>query len=338
MRRCHARALGALARVATPRGVNAAGWKAATTLQTPARSNLPLPPATRSRGFAAGGVEEPPQSQQQQQPPAGDSSHPQTPPPPQVRVPPPSEAPPARAWLTSFVAIPTVGGWQANVVRLRPPLGPLSSLWWHVRCAPLVVDLIAWTVRNAFDRSFDVAEVLDGACDAFVYVHELLASGDVAPLRDLASPPVYDAFAATLQSYRDAGQRLVSVRVTELRSAALLGCSFRRGSDLGIVDDDEAAWAGLPEQPHTSHGRPVLSASEGTLYLTVRIRFDSTEVVELAQNTAAGGGRGDAPGGAAEARHVIENSRGHVWRFARCLPRALPAEELHTKWRLVGVE
>ena len=287
-------------------------------------------PSLQHRGFAAGGAEP-------QQQPAGDSSHPQTPPPQESesKRPPLAQRP---AHTLSLPHTPLSRRLQANVVRLQPPFGVLSTLWWQLRCAPFVVDAVAWTIRNAFDKSFNLQAVLDGASDAFAYVHELLAAGDISPLQELTSPPVFDAFNATLQSYRDAGQRLVSIRVTELRSVALLSAAFRRGSDLGILDEEESSWAGLPEQPHTSHGRPVLSASEGTLYLTVRVRIDSTEVVELAMPSPLGGDGAPSAEGRGETRHTIENSRGHIWRFARCLPRALPADELNTKWRLVGVE
>ena len=261
-------------------------------LQTP-RAFQPQPTHLR-RGFAAGSSDGVPTGGE-------GSSRPQAPPPP-------------------------------HVVRLDPPFGALSTLWWHLRGSALFADALAWTVRNAFDNGFDLETLETGASDAFVYVHELLASGDVTPLADLASPPVYDAFRATLSSYADAGQRLVGIKITELRSVALLSVAFRRGTDLGIEDEAESAWAGLPDQPHTSHGRTVLSAAEGTLYLTVRVRFDSTEVVELATK---GGEDGGSDG---ETIHCIENRRGHVWRFARVLPRALPSPELHTKWRLVGLE
>ena len=268
------------------------------------------------RGFAAGSDGAPTRGD--------DSSRPQAPPPPQARHLP-------RCCTACLVLKAPLVTAQANVVRLDPPFGALSTLWWHLRGSALFADALAWTVRNAFDHSFDLETLVDGASDAFAFVHELLAAGDVTPLADLASPPVYDAFRGTLSSYADVGQRLVSIKITELRSVALLSVAFRRGSDLGIDDEAENVWAGLPEQPHTSHGRTVLSAAEGTLYLTVRVRFDSTELVELATK-----GGGDDGGG--EAMHVIENRRGHIWKFARCLPRALPAEELTSKWRLVGLE
>jgi hypothetical protein len=161
-------------------------------------------------------------------------------------------------------------------------------------------------------------------------VHELLEVGDVSQMQPLCSPAVFQSLQETLKSYADSGLRIARLEVTELRSIRLLSAWFEEGKSLGISDPEEDKLAGPPETPITTQGMPVhgLPASVGTLYLTARVRIEATELCELAKLGASAG----------EVAQRIVNTRGHAWVFARALPRALPAAELETAWRLVGIE
>jgi len=190
-----------------------------------------------------------------------------------------------------------------------------SSLYWAARAAVQRVATAGFTTLA--DPMFDEA--------AFFAVHELLAVDDTEGLRPLASPAVAEAFKGVLSHYTEQGMRLRSLRVDELRDVQIVRSTVVEGTGLGLPDlPEEASLLGSGQ--HTMLGGSVrLPETVGTLYLVIWVRYDSTEVCEL-ENTADG------------SLSRVTNSRGHVWSFARALPRRLPAAQgLETAWRLTGL-
>ena len=209
--------------------------------------------------------------------------------------------------------------------RLTPALPLGSQGYWAARTAAgrLVVALSSWLLDTRWDeRAFS-----EGAGDAFFALHEHLAAGDVKAMEPLCSPAVHASFAAMLAHYKEHEQTVSRLEVDELRSAHLVAASLVEGESLGLPDlPEEAHLLGKSDEPHTLFGRASLPSTVGTLYLTVTVRFDSTETCEL---SALKDG---------QAEQVIVNTRGHCWQFARAVPRQLPCPDgLQTAWRITGI-
>jgi hypothetical protein len=183
-------------------------------------------------------------------------------------------------------------------------------------------------IRYVVDPLFDEGDFLDGACNAFCAVHELLAANDMAVLAPLCSPQVHESFSQVHSDYLAQGLRLRSIVVDQLRSASIVRMTLLRG-DLSRLQDIAEEAAMLGTGPQTIFGRDALpnvdNTTLGTLYLGVWVRFESTEICEL-ERTADG------------ALTTLTNTRGHVWQFSRAVPRALPATNgIETAWRLTGL-
>lgn len=210
-------------------------------------------------------------------------------------------------------ATPGGGGDGADERTQRP--GPLEALRW--RLSALWGAAAVHIVRSAVDRGFDEAAFLDGASDAFHAVHELAwarerPQGWKQSLAELTSPPVAKAFAETADEYAAQGLR-PEMEIRALRSCHVTGGSLLTSAELGDAP-----------QP-AEGGRDGAPPAAGPLHLALRVRFESSDVFRLF--------------GLSDGKLVGEqrSDRGHEWRFARALPRELPADSVETPWRLVDV-
>jgi len=105
------------------------------------------------------------------------------------------------------------------------------------------------------DKSFDEAEIIEGARTAFEWVIDAFAKGDAKTLRPLLSNDVYGDFSGAIEERENAGQKLettlVGITATEIIEAELQGrtafvtikfvseqVNVVRDSDGEVVDGD----------------------------------------------------------------------------------------------------
>ena len=182
--------------------------------------------------------------------------------------------------------------------------------------------------RRYLEPGFDEAAFLDGATDAYFAVNELWVAGDAAALAPLTTPPVGAAFAAMLQSYKDEGLFL-SFKTLAFHRARITDFSFvssreaRRQGPRAAV----ATAAAADEEPEGAEAAGAyFMPGMGTITLSFSVRYDVEDEVEL---------RRGGPDGPVAMR--MRDYRGHVWTFARPMPKDIPFEGADTPWKLMDI-
>ena len=189
--------------------------------------------------------------------------------------------------------------------------------------------------RRRFEPEFDEAAFLDGATDAYFAVNELWPTGDAEKMAEFMTPPVAEAFAEMVAGYKATDMSL-SFTTTAFHRARI--------TDFSLISRGELRAKGPRATPRAAvataaTGEPRDAAEEdgggagyfipgiGALYLAFSVRYDVVDEVEL---------RRGGPSGPLASR--IRDLRGHVWTFARPLPRKVPFDGADTPWKLTNIE
>ena len=206
---------------------------------------------------------------------------------------------------------------------MRPKWGAaLDELYWSMQASKAKLQLALY--RKFIEPDFDEALFLDGAADAYLAVNELWPEGDAAALAPLTTPPVAEAFTAMLEGYKAEGLsvlfRTVAFHRARITEFALVtrGEFRRRGPRPAVV-----AAAAVGDMDGVPQGSGYEIPGVGMLYIAFKVRYDVEDVVELRRGETI--------------IAKMRDFRGHVWQFARPLPRNVPFEGTDTPWRLTDI-
>jgi hypothetical protein len=187
---------------------------------------------------------------------------------------------------------------------------------------------------RSFEPDFDEAAFIDGATDAYFAVNELWPTGDAEKMAEFMTPPVAEAFAEMVAGYK-AANMVLSFNTTSFHRAritdfSLLSRGELRGKGPRATPRAAVATAASAEPPDEAEdggGSSYSIPGIGAMYLAFSVRYDVVDEVEL---------RRGGPRGPLASR--IKDSRGHVWTFARPLPRKVPFDGADTPWKLSHIE
>lgn len=111
----------------------------------------------------------------------------------------------------------------AGLAGLEP--GPTPVLERNMAIAPAAQGGLLDVSRA--DRTFEAADFLRGAQDAFVMIVEAFARGDRDALRPLLAEPVYKAFLGVIQERESTGQK-ASVEIHAIRKSEIIAARIDR--------------------------------------------------------------------------------------------------------------
>lgn len=155
---------------------------------------------------------------------------------------------------------------------------------------------------------------------------------------EFMTPPVAEAFAEMVAAYK-ADNMALSFNTTAFYRARITDFSLLSRGEMRSRGQGKRAWptpraavatAASGEPSDTAEdggGSGYVIPGVGALYLSFSVRYDVVDSVEL---------RRGGPNGPLASR--IKDSRGHVWTFARPMPRKIPFDGADTPWKLMNVE
>jgi len=223
---------------------------------------------------------------------------------------------------------------------MLPRWGSYDELRWSAIELSARAQLAVYT--RFFEPGFDEAAFLEGAENAYYAINELWPEGDAKGLAPLTSRRVAASFAAMLHDYSEKGL-VLQFRTLAFHRARIVNWSLLSGEDsrrprTGASDRDAAeamtpggAATGVEgegkEEEEEEERDGFVMPGVGPIYLSMDVRYDVEDAVELRE----GGPQGPVVG-------RMRDLRGHVWTFARPLPKEVPFEGADTPWKLTNVK